>query len=472
MSVMISAQDFSYIPFVQKKVGDSLFTEHAIMSAVHEVLDGPAREAMTNGVSSVDSDTAGNIYFCDHRTCNIRVMRRSDRRVFTITGSSAVTNGVALASGPAHRLHVGEQAMIDLHRLHAFGDPLSGNGALYFWDPVKKMALKIYKNNSMSGMWWYEKIAGGGSSAPTDGAVATQCDFNKGMMEVLEDGTVVMMKSGQFYKLQQDGTMQALIRQSLLDSINSNAGQRRSWGINKAGVFCVTTGTGYAGGNMWLISPNGDSLLRYIVPPYDYNWGVYSDIKRDCWYVKGMDDYSINRMNRLDTNVYSMMSTGNWSLTNKKNPSGALGGERGMPMRDGRYASWTGHGSSPIFIHYFLDSVANAVLIKEQSRATTVNEGSDSYQYGWQADFQMSAFPNPFIGSTVLDYLIPEAGAVKLQIFSVSGRLVYEINNPKTAAGRYRVRLNSRSFSNQSTGLYFVRLTLGTRNITTRLFKY
>jgi len=65
-------------------------------------------------------------------------------------------------------------------------------------------------------------------------------------------------------------------------------------------------------------------------------------------------------------------------------------------------------------------------------------------------------FPNPFNPSTTIKFGLPEASAVTLKIYDVTGREVSMVVNSQLAAGYYSYRWNA---GNLSSGIYFYRLT-------------
>lgn len=75
------------------------------------------------------------------------------------------------------------------------------------------------------------------------------------------------------------------------------------------------------------------------------------------------------------------------------------------------------------------------------------------------ADYQLAQnYPNPFNPSTQIEYQIPEAGLVTLEIFDVLGRKVQTLVNERKEVGRYSVTFNARSLA---TGVYVCQLTAG-----------
>ncbi|MBW7889252.1 MAG: T9SS type A sorting domain-containing protein [Bacteroidetes bacterium] len=108
---------------------------------------------------------------------------------------------------------------------------------------------------------------------------------------------------------------------------------------------------------------------------------------------------------------------------------------------------------------------------------TTLNIYSDSKLVSEQTimfsnsilqNFQLlQNFPNPFNGTTVIAYTIPQSARttkVILSIFDVTGKLIKTLVNTIVQPGNYSVSwngTNSEGFS-VSSGIYYYRLTAGT----------
>ena len=74
--------------------------------------------------------------------------------------------------------------------------------------------------------------------------------------------------------------------------------------------------------------------------------------------------------------------------------------------------------------------------------------------------------PNPFNPKTTIEYDLPEAQNIKLQIFDISGRLVETLYNGYKEAGHWDVTWNA---SWQSSGIYIYRLTYGDQCISKKM---
>lgn len=91
-----------------------------------------------------------------------------------------------------------------------------------------------------------------------------------------------------------------------------------------------------------------------------------------------------------------------------------------------------------------------------KSGATDVEESQEI-----PSDFVLSQnFPNPFHQKTTINYAIPTAENVQLQIFDVFGREIITLVNEFQQAGSYSVNLTTEQLSLTS-GMYFYRLRCG-----------
>jgi flagellar hook assembly protein FlgD len=65
-------------------------------------------------------------------------------------------------------------------------------------------------------------------------------------------------------------------------------------------------------------------------------------------------------------------------------------------------------------------------------------------------------YPNPFNPSTTIEYQIPKAGNVEINIYNITGQLIRTIESGFKNAGNYKVTWNSRNDFNQivASGIY------------------
>ncbi len=72
------------------------------------------------------------------------------------------------------------------------------------------------------------------------------------------------------------------------------------------------------------------------------------------------------------------------------------------------------------------------------------------------------SYPNPFRQQTTIEYALPEAGEVTLEVYDILGRRVRVLVDERQPAGVHRVQWNSRNSAGQSvaSGLYITRLAM------------
>lgn len=73
--------------------------------------------------------------------------------------------------------------------------------------------------------------------------------------------------------------------------------------------------------------------------------------------------------------------------------------------------------------------------------------------------FSIGAYPNPFNPATNIRYTIPEAGTVKISLFDITGRLVFENETGEVKTGVHTMEID---LSREASGVYLVRVDLVT----------
>ena len=78
--------------------------------------------------------------------------------------------------------------------------------------------------------------------------------------------------------------------------------------------------------------------------------------------------------------------------------------------------------------------------------------------------------PNPFMGSTVLTFILPERSSVSIKVYDVSGKLVRVLYRGVEEAGIHSVRFDGSNDMGRKlpSGVYFFRLETGRKKITRR----
>ncbi|MBS1493412.1 MAG: fibronectin type III domain-containing protein [Bacteroidetes bacterium] len=67
-------------------------------------------------------------------------------------------------------------------------------------------------------------------------------------------------------------------------------------------------------------------------------------------------------------------------------------------------------------------------------------------------------YPNPFNPSTKINYQLPKDAYVKINVYDMTGRLVYTLVNAQQTAGYYTAEFNSGMMSGFASGIYFYRI--------------
>jgi len=72
-------------------------------------------------------------------------------------------------------------------------------------------------------------------------------------------------------------------------------------------------------------------------------------------------------------------------------------------------------------------------------------------------------YPNPFNPTTVINFALPRASDVKIEIFNILGQRVTTLVNDKLSAGYHSVTWNGfdKNGSEVATGIYFYKLQAG-----------
>ena len=70
-------------------------------------------------------------------------------------------------------------------------------------------------------------------------------------------------------------------------------------------------------------------------------------------------------------------------------------------------------------------------------------------------------YPNPFNPSTTIEYEIPKAAYVKLEIYNSIGELITTLENSFQNPGKYNVQWNGKNSKGEevSSGIYFYRMS-------------
>lgn len=114
-------------------------------------------------------------------------------------------------------------------------------------------------------------------------------------------------------------------------------------------------------------------------------------------------------------------------------------------------------GKAKLFMSVRDDSnaVARDTVAVQVDRTTSVAESSSEIPDEFVL---LQNFPNPFNPTTLIRFGLPQASAVQLEVFDLSGQRVVVLLNEQKPAGFHAVEFNA---SNLSSGTYFYKLTAG-----------
>lgn len=86
-------------------------------------------------------------------------------------------------------------------------------------------------------------------------------------------------------------------------------------------------------------------------------------------------------------------------------------------------------------------------------------------------ELTLNNYPNPFNPATTIEYSIPKAGQVQIDIYDVNGRRVRRLVNQRKAAGQYSVEWDGHNDAGRkvASGMYIYRLKSGDLQVTRRM---
>jgi hypothetical protein len=83
--------------------------------------------------------------------------------------------------------------------------------------------------------------------------------------------------------------------------------------------------------------------------------------------------------------------------------------------------------------------------------------------------FKMKAFPNPFSGSTTIQYYLPETTPVEVSIFSLSGQKLATLKSGTETQGNHFAEWSGNSKDGISGGIYLCRISSNSKTQTIKL---
>ena len=115
----------------------------------------------------------------------------------------------------------------------------------------------------------------------------------------------------------------------------------------------------------------------------------------------------------------------------------------------------------------YLRQVTDNELVAQPVRLTGASNGPLAVAGATAPEFGLrGSRPNPFARATTIEFAVPRAERVRLEILDVRGRRIETLVDGTRAAGRYTVTWNARG---APSGIYFCRLAAGSRTATSKL---
>ncbi len=120
---------------------------------------------------------------------------------------------------------------------------------------------------------------------------------------------------------------------------------------------------------------------------------------------------------------------------------------------------------------YDLETASQVTLEEVDSTSLTLAVGSAAYVEDQKEDIlpnevTLTSYPNPVQKQATVQYTLPEAGEVSLEVYDLLGRRVATLVKGSKQAGRHQVRLRG---GDLPSGVYFGRLEAGSQTVTQKI---
>jgi hypothetical protein len=115
----------------------------------------------------------------------------------------------------------------------------------------------------------------------------------------------------------------------------------------------------------------------------------------------------------------------------------------------------------------YLRQVTDNELVAQSLTLTGIGTGPAAVGGATPPEFGLrGSRPNPFARATTIEFAVPRAERVRLEILDVRGRLIETLVDGPRPAGRYTATWSARG---APSGIYFCRLVAGGRTATSKL---
>ncbi|MCB0564983.1 MAG: HYR domain-containing protein [Phaeodactylibacter sp.] len=120
-------------------------------------------------------------------------------------------------------------------------------------------------------------------------------------------------------------------------------------------------------------------------------------------------------------------------------------------------------------VEILIDDLNSGIVVCSQARAATLPVAPS--QVVKSERYHLEAYPNPFSHQVKMDFFLPEAGQVMMNIFNLQGQLIRELHNGQLDAGDHQKQWDGTDAGGKQlpSGMYLVKLKVGKEVLNKRL---
>ncbi len=434
--------------------GDSYGTTDYDMATVKYNSSGSQLWAMryngsangAEGASAIAVDESGNVYVTGYSDGDASPVLRQDDYVTIKYNAAGAVQWVRRYNGPSNFHDVPHDIALDTAGyVYITGQSSGSGGTRYNYTTIKynsvgdSVWLRAYNNDvaNYNDIAWALQVDGAGNVYVTGSSDATSSGT--------EDYVTI--------KYDASGTQQWLARyngpgggdEAYAMAIDGNGsvyvtGRSRGGSPTFSYDYLTIRYDASTGDTIWTARYDGDGngLDAALSIALDYRGNAF---------VTG---YSTGTSTGLDMATIGYDSTGARRWVRRYASSGSnndLGNAIAADTAGFVYVAGTGYGGTQLNNFVTMKYYDTGTVAVEEDKGTTPSEFSLAQNY-----------PNPFNPSTTISFQIPRESHVTMKIFDLIGREITTLVDETKPVGTYRVSWNS---GNQSSGIYFYRLTAG-----------
>jgi len=367
-------------------------------------------------------DVYASVFDIDNNTLadNIRLNDQKILHSYTLTSVTQIENNDFLVCWEDN---VDESRGITVQRVSFDGMKLGGNNIIEKRDNRYKSSPYVASNNVTNIITWEYNDNIYFSFISSDG----YADGEK--IEITQDSTRLFDDRNPVCSIDEYGNF-LICWQRYDEGWNIYAQLFSNNGNPIGNRFQVNDVLGSADNNMGIFSIDCDAIGNYLI--------VWTDIKN------GNEDIYAQKIDGQGSKIGNNFIIHDQNINNQFVPN--------VKLHDGKiYTTWTDtRGENTGY-----DIWAN-VLDWENPTAIENEE-----QHGLAEIYSLSQnYPNPFNPSTMINYQLPMASEVSLNVYDILGKKVVTLVNQKQQAGHYEVDFDAIGFSS---GIYFYTLEINNR---------